>query len=71
MRLACGCFWGHRGSGGVYHRNLDDSVYPFWNPKGHDIVCLKSPAEDLATGNVEGPPADYSTREALVCKKVQ
>ncbi len=64
-------FLGAPGSGGVYHRNLDGSGLSIWNPKGHDIVCLKSPAEELETGKVEVPTPDSSGREAFVGKKVQ
>ena len=38
--------------------------------KGHDIVCLKTPAEALATGRVGLPASECARKEALVCKKV-
>lgn len=62
---------GPPGSGGVYHRNLDRFGLSIWNPKGHDIVCLKSPAEEQATGKIEVRASDSSGGEAFVCKKVQ
>ncbi len=51
---------GTLGSGEVYQRNLNRFVYSIWNPKGHDIVCLKSPAQELATGKVKVPTSKAS-----------